>query len=428
MPSIIYGFYQKILLFSSDNLIPKEALKGLSFLTQARIIERLKEERVFSFFPLPTSFCSFLSVISLISIGLGIYSKDLKTKFFYFIVSFLSLILMVFTKSFGGIAGFFAGFFLFLFIMGKKDIKILIILAIIAISIISVVIYLRLDTLTTKNPVTLRLLNWNLALKVISFHPFFGVGLNNYLSFSLSLAKERVESSRYAHNFFLQFTAETGVLCTILLLILLINWTLSRVKDIKNEPVEASLWGAFVSILFYNMVDIGIYFESFGFLFLIIISSLSKREELLKEIKGRNVLLFSLLILCLLLFPIWTYFTEELIQSAGFELKDDISKAEKKLIFAMKINPFHPRIYSYLSFVESRKGNFPLSLEYLEKSISLYPFSHSLYFERGIILLKLGESFKAYLSFREAEKLNPSFISYKDEIKKLEDLIFKRKE
>lgn len=425
LPAIFYGFYQKFFLFSGY-LRKTEELKGLPFLMKARLVERLKEGRVFSLFSLPTSFCFFLSVISLISLGLALRERKKKEKIFYFSISILSSILMIFTKSFGGILGLSGGFFIFLFLMGRRDFRILMIALIISIAVISTIFYLRVDTLSTKNPLTLRISNWKIAIKVISEHFLFGVGLNNYTSFSLPFARERAEATKYAHNFFLQFFAETGVLCFVLLLLVLFQWLYKVLKEIGEDPLEASVWGGLFSLLLYNLIDIGVYFESFGFLTAILLSSVNRNFENF-IIQNRKKFFFTLIFFILLLFPLWTYVTEEFIDVANMSIGNDILYAEKNLKLAKKINPFNPKVYSYLSFIESEKGDLQLSLEYIEKSNSLYPYSHSLHFERAKILLKMGRYLEAYFSLREAEKLNPAFIPYRDERKKLEDFLFRGK-
>lgn len=425
LPAIFYGLYQKFFLFPGYSS-SAEKLNGLPLLAKVRIVERLKEERIFSFFPLPTAFCFFISVIAIISIGLGVEEKKIKKKIFYFSITFISVFLMIFTKSFGGFVGLFGGFFIFLFLIGKRDLRILITLLIISVAIISIIFYLRLDTLSTKNPLTLRLSNWKIALKVISEHPLFGVGLNNYPSFSLSFAKERSEATKYAHNFLLQFFAETGIFCFSLMLLILLKWLHKKSKEIYSSPLEASVWSAIFSILLYSFIDIGIFFESFGFLSVILFSFLERKVDFSK-IEGKKKLIIILSFTILLLFPLWTYLTEELIESANLNFGIDFQTSGKRLILAKKINPYNPKVYSHLSFVESEKGELLSSLKYIEKSISLYPYSHSLYFERSMILLKLRRFLDAYLSLREAERLNPSFIPYRDERKKLEDFLFKGK-
>lgn len=424
LPAIFYGYYQKFFLFQGYLSNFNEKLKGFPHLAGSRIAERLKEGRVFSLFPLPTSFCFFLSIIFFFSIGIALSEDKLKKKIFYVSIALLSLILMTFTKSFGGILGLSGGFFLFLFIIGKKDLKILLIFLIFSIAIISIIFYLRFDTLSTKNPLTLRLSNWKIALRVISGHPLFGVGFGNFPSFSLSFAKEKSEATKYAHNFFLQFFAEGGILCFILLIAVLFEWFGKVSRNISDTPLEASVWGALFSIFLYNFIDIGIFFESFGFLTMLIFSFLLKGENFLK-IQGRKKLLFTLCFFAILLFPSWTYLTEELLQKANLSFGENLPYSERILVLAKKINPFNPRVYSYLSFIESKKRNLQLSLEYIDRAISLYPYSHSLYYEKSVILLKMRRYIEAYFFLKEAEKLNPSFIPYRDEIKDLESFLFK---
>ncbi|GEM_PF-3287728 len=424
LPSIFYGYYQKFFLFKSYLTNLENRVKGNPTLTDLRMMERLKEGRVFSLFPLPTSFCFFLSIIFLFSIGIALSEKRIRGKIFYFSIALLSLILMIFTKSFGGILGLSGGFFIFLFIIGRKDLKILLILLIISIAIMSTIFYLRFETLSTKNPLTLRISNWKIALRVISEHPLFGVGFGNYTSFSLPLAKERSEATKYAHNFFLQFFAEGGIFCFIFLIFLLFGWFKEVLKSISISAMDASVGGAIFSILLYNFIDIGIFFETFGFLTMLIFSFFAKEESIIR-IQGRKKLLFTLFLFAILFFPFWTYLTEEFLQRANLNFGEDISYSEKILVLAKKINPFNPKVYSYLSFIESKKGNISLSLDYIDKSISLYPYSHSLYHEKSIILLKMRRYLEAYFSLREAEKLNPSFIPYRDERKNLEDFLFR---
>ena len=88
---------------------------------------------------------------------------------------------------------------------------------------------------------------WQTAWRMIQARPIFGHGLNTFMANYMSYVAGPTQGPAYAHNCFLQITAETGVLGLAAFLWFL--WTLfsSGWQAIKNPSSQAEVFKPFLA-------------------------------------------------------------------------------------------------------------------------------------------------------------------------------------
>ncbi|MGE5340205.1 MAG: O-antigen ligase family protein [Candidatus Omnitrophota bacterium] len=266
----IYGVFQKFVLFP---LYLKHVSWENNFYSQALIV-RIQSGRIFSLFALPTLYAAICAVLIIFAFHYFLHASQNKTKLAWALLGVLGLFNLVLTQSFGGIFFLALGILLYLLLAGILKLKYLAPVLMVLFFFVFIVIAMRFSEAKEFEPIKLRLSNWMQCVRIIRTAPFWGVGLGNYESEISHYTLSNEAKSIYAHNFFLQFNAETGTLMTFSLLLFLF---LSR-KKWRLEPQvfrEKKVYvTAFLILLFYNAIDIGIYFFSAGIALSIILSQI----------------------------------------------------------------------------------------------------------------------------------------------------------
>jgi O-antigen ligase len=163
----------------------------------------------------------------------------------------LMLAALLLTKSLGALLSIFLALAVYFYLRGNFRKKRLAFLA--GILIITAVIFVLRSAVPKQYirplfSVTMRLNYWRDALRIISAHPFVGVGLGNF----------NLAYSRYAHNSYLQIWAETGILGIVSFLWLAIAAIKIGLKNLKDSPHKiniACLISAAAAFLAHNCVD-----------------------------------------------------------------------------------------------------------------------------------------------------------------------------
>lgn len=100
-----------------------------------------------------------------------------------------------------------------------------------------------------------RLAIWNEALDIIAKHPVTGVGLGNYSNTVKPSAEYR--EPRYAHNIFLDISAETGIVNGIVFFLLL---TISITRALASlEPLKLAVGFSLLIFLAHSLFETPIY-------------------------------------------------------------------------------------------------------------------------------------------------------------------------
>jgi O-antigen ligase len=194
-------------------------------------------------------------------------------KYRYLTIPYLLIILpaLFLTRSRGawfGFAAMFAGFTLF----NRKLWIALLVIIIVTVAIFAAVPSLGdrlLSSFSTTENIS-RIFIWKSTLNMIKDHPVFGIGTGMFFSiyprYLLPNAPEKEVS--YAHNIFLEVTAEFGliglaVFSLILLGILYMGFWLAR----TGNPFYQGIFAAFIGVLVHQQVDIPIWSIGIGGIF-----------------------------------------------------------------------------------------------------------------------------------------------------------------
>lgn len=201
----------------------------------------IMRKRVFFPFVTPNALGGFLAMFIIFVL------QEKRSRLFLAIIS-LALFL---TKSLGAIISLFVGIILFLYFTEKIDRK-----KFIAISILLLTLFILFilrsqvpqEILRPQYSFSKRLDYWRATFVLIKTYPLTGVGLGNF----------NIALSRFAHNSFLQFWAETGTIGIFALLWFIISHLrllFRNLKTAKNKKLAAAFLASNIIFLLHNFFD-----------------------------------------------------------------------------------------------------------------------------------------------------------------------------
>ncbi len=215
--------------------------------------------RTFGTFPDPHLFSLYLSMI----LPIAFYYQQQTKKFFYYlsVTIILAAIITGFSRA-SYLSVLTGGLFLFLNsqpsrIIKKNFLKILFLFNFILLCIIipnSPISRFTSSFNIHEGSNQGRLAMWLVAIKSISEHPFLGSGLS---SFGNNLDTNfGLRNPIYAHNLFLDFGAETGIINMTILVLLLISPVIyhSKLKQ-KHSPFSKYLATSFLIFLVHSLFE-----------------------------------------------------------------------------------------------------------------------------------------------------------------------------
>jgi len=246
-------------------------------------------------FPNPNVLGVYLSAVTPLVVGLSLFYFKGRAKIFGFIASILVASGVFVTLSRGSGLGF---YFAVLFISICRKNKWLTAFLIVLLLAFPFIMPNRIKQWATEvkyNPVVFllnadRLSIYNNSLNMIKHHPVVGVGVNtysiNYLHYKL-YEKHGAETapSMYAHNNFLQLTAETGLFGLVMFLwflFALFKQARSVYKGLNDELykiVSVSLVACFIAFLINGLTETSMYYSRVAMIFWFLIGfSLSLKK------------------------------------------------------------------------------------------------------------------------------------------------------
>jgi O-antigen ligase len=402
----LFGIIQKYILF------PRylEELTQHDNIYSTVLLQRIESGRVFALFTLPSLYAIICAILILFITHYLIKTKK-KVWFILLILGFLNLIL---TQSFGGIFLLFIGVLVYLFYSKIVNFKYLAPIIMVFFLVTSIIIALRFGEAKKMQPITLRISNWQQAVRVIKSSPVWGVGLGNYESRISYYIRDHEAKSIYAHNFFLQFIADAGILISCFLIIFLF-FCRNKLIPVKVDGKDKCLYiAALLMLFFYNLIDIGIYFFSAGVATAIVLSQLYPKIGK-KRFKVELVFL-SVISLFLIMETVSNNYRKEadILMNQKF-----YSESKTNYQKSYKINPLNFRAligYIYLSSVEGNKD----MDSYLDEVLALYPdtaFGHHL---KSKIEISRGHYLSAFFHAslsHQKEKLHLGYNQWYQKIK-----------
>jgi tetratricopeptide (TPR) repeat protein len=252
-------------------LILEQNDPGPSFLASA-LRSRIASGRIFAIFPLPALYAMVCGLL-LIFIVHYFYHARGYGRAFWVALFLLGSFNLVLTQSFGGVLFFTIGILFYLFASRIFQLKYLAPLLMVLTLMIFMVTATRFSEARELQPLKLRFANWLQAGRVIAAAPLLGVGLGNYETTVPAYVHPGEPASIYAHNFFLQAAAETGLPLFILLAFVCFFFIKKNLVGFLR-PENALFASACVLILFFNFFDVGSYFIAAGISFAIASSQL----------------------------------------------------------------------------------------------------------------------------------------------------------
>jgi hypothetical protein len=292
----------------------------------------------------------------------------------------------------------------------------------------SLIIGLRFSEAKELKPVKLRITSWNQSLRILQDHPFTGVGMGNFGPRLPKYIKPHEATSKYVHNFYLQLLTETGIFFFVFVLFVLFGFL--RKIDFKNPDPEKSVYfSILISILIYNIIDIGLYFFSAGLIFVLALSQIPFKTSSNKQIP----LIITIIPLILFSAFLFINFRSESLQQEG-QLYLDSKKSEQAIPIYTKSLAYFPRNFQALYEVAIsyyRMKNFSQAEYFIDKTLRINPLLPSANYLKSILLLKKNEITSALVFASKANKLYPIKEKYKvyyEQLKKnIEDRISRLK-
>lgn len=468
----IYGIFQKFVLFP---LYLRNITPGDNVYSQALMV-RVESGRIFSIFRLPTLYAIICAVFIIFIFHCLLNSTTLKHRAAWGFLLVLGLVNLVLTQSFGGLIYFSVGVVVYLLLSGILKFRHLAPILMIFTLFFSVTIAMRYSEAKKMEPVKLRISNWNQAVRAVSSSPFWGVGLGNYESTVSYFTRSNEAKSIYAHNFVLQFIAETGIFISFFLLLLLI---LSRKKLKPRTPlINKSFAGSrgprgagnlltmnsvgqdageqipavrphigspcngvfkraplvaegremdmyisvFAVLVVYNLIDIGFYFFAAGVIGAVVLSQIYPAYGTYRG-KDRGPFILNLAILVLLSILLGAESASNSFRGEAEVLRNQGHPVEAGINYkkSIAVNPFNSRSLSGLALLELSSQNREKGERFLDRVLALDPASSIAHYLKSRVELESGHLFRAFYHAARAHEKNKIEKRYRDWYRRLKE-------
>lgn len=177
-----------------------------------------------------------------------------------------------------------------------------------------------------NNPLWYRFLNWKTALHIFRDHPLLGTGLSTFGKIYPQYMQPGANETHYAHNTYLQFGSELGLIGMLLVLWLVISWSVHALILIRTHYRESfetcsqekrmtahvglSFFLGGMGFLLHNIVDFDFYIFPLGLLGISLLAltlnilspaSLENAANRSAFTRSRRHLLFAVGLCCVLL-------------------------------------------------------------------------------------------------------------------------------
>jgi tetratricopeptide (TPR) repeat protein len=358
----IYGIIQRYLLFP---IYLQNLVKGDDFYSQALRI-RLETGRIFSIFTLPTLYAIICAALILFIIHFMIHSTK-KNRLYWIGLLLLGIFNLALTQSFGGTLCLALGLIVYFLSTGILKLKYIAPVIMTLSLIFFILVALRFSEAQKLEPVKLRLSHWSQASRMIGDAPVWGIGLGNYEARVSEYTEANEAHSIYAHNFFLQLTAETGVFFPLMLLLALFCW---RKKIIRQfQPDKALYFSVLCALLLYSFMDIGFYFFPAALLFVLSLSQVYRRHQ------GSYKLALSLMVPLALIAGLFS-------MSDSYQREGDLLASQQKADAALnaykksfRLNPYNHKALTGFAQIQLRAGNLQEAKSHLQRAREAFPQS-----------------------------------------------------
>ncbi len=355
--------------------------------------------------------------------------RDKNIAYSLWLIASISVmfICLMLTGSLGGILSLYLGLLImFLFylkdkkqisefhIRGRFILKIpLIILVVSGILMVFLISYKLKDTEMSN-----RLFWWTGALKMILDRPLRGVGIGCFGDIYLKY-KAGGLNSLYAHNYFLQIGAETGLLGlgAFIWIIVVGLWKLAKEVGEKNIEqgaqilppfLHAGLLSSLSAILIFGLIEYNLFIPANALVFWIFLgvamSNKTKAARLgkygLRWLVNVMLILFIIIGSVVVIKPFLA--SQRLVWGENALKAGELSEAEALLRSSLRLDSLNPLAYAQLADVYTKMGESDKAIEQLKKAVIFSPYYADFHYNLGLLYAKQDKNNLAIDAFKEA--------------------------
>jgi len=234
-------------------------------ITTPFVLDYLKQKRVFFPFVTPGILAGYLAMVAPLIL---LYKKRVW-------LSIPLLCALLLTESLGAFISLFLAALVYVLLKNECKKKKVIFLLGLALF-IPLVFFMRItsgkDHLSPFFSVFMRISYWQDTIGIIKLHPFLGVGLGNF----------NLAYSRYAHNSFLQFWAETGlfgITSLLWLIYAILASSINKLRNLANDKETLVLVSCLAAFAFHNLWDFSFFLPEISLICWVILGLLPKPKS-----------------------------------------------------------------------------------------------------------------------------------------------------
>ena len=355
-----YGILQKLWLF------PRylEWIRGGVDPFSRSIAIRIQSGRIFTIFTLPTLYAIVCSALIIYILHFLIHRRG-AARWGWGILLTAGLANLLMTQSFGGVVYLAAGTLAYLVFSGILTLRILAPVLMTLSLLFFVIAGLRFGEARRLDPARLRLSNWQQAARLVARNPLFGIGLGNYATEVSTVTHQGEARSIYAHNALLQEMAETGLIINLFLAVLL--WRYRNRLRPRSIPPRAHHLAVLIVLVIYNLIDVGVYFFAAGFLLILALSQVYRRDG-----PPRPRLLLGALPLAIILTA--AAMSRDALQAGRILLaRQQLQAAESRFAASLRWNPWNASARLDRGMIQLRKRRLPAAYETVSRALRIQP-------------------------------------------------------
>ena len=264
------GFYQYFISFKG-NINFQGDVPGLSEVQIQNIKNRSLQERIFSFFILPSIYAEFLLLSIFFIIVDGLRRKGISRYLSYALLG-LCFVSLLMTRSVVGMTTGILALLVYVS-LNTKNIKSMFIgigIFLVIVGMIVFAILIRKNEYLKNpqnNPMIMRLMNWETALYLTSESPILGKGSGMFRIHYPRVMKNGASETRHVHSWYLETFSESGIFIVGGLLMVLFSLSYIIIKNHPSHLISISL------LLFpiMNLYDLNFYMFSSAGMWMILI-------------------------------------------------------------------------------------------------------------------------------------------------------------
>ncbi|MEI6056826.1 MAG: O-antigen ligase family protein [Lentisphaerota bacterium] len=430
-----YALYQYFFGFENTREYVAELIKNTSVSLPENMIQRLKDDQVFSTFAISNNFAGYLILVMPLAIFSIFYSpfngSKLFKNIFASLLSILLILTLILTGSRSAILSLIIAFLLICIFIFNIRKWLLLLLSLLSTALIVLLFFIFAKGIAT---IIVRFDYFNTALVLLKKHLLMGAGWGSFFH-SYPFLKEYMtgEAPNDPHNFLLSLGSQSGIVTLILGVAIFLIPIFLAFKHLKSLPkkemfqsLELPLLLGYTAWFIHSMTDTN--FQIAGSLTIAIIFSalILKYSQKDQTSKNRYALYLTLLMSLASIIAIFglggnrifgeyylanlysvCYNNPILNQNIDNHTADKSENFNNSFKNAVKYMPYSPFPLAAAAQYEERLNNLALAETYMKEALILSPERSSFYYDLSIILSKEGKRPDALYCLKIASELFP---------------------